>query len=284
PFNLGFIREILGLKFALLSSISIPIFPLTLFIYSIFSMLPYGAILSFNVIKKRNDLRKELIEDMKKRLIQSIKLIALITGLNYVLVNVLLINNSIFLFVIVIVSLILSAKLNAKIRIPLILVLFGYAVYFDLQNSFQNFFTGVFFVYLLYVLLKLFSFSRKYALRKKIKVNELEEGMIPAVSFYEVEGKIIEKKALETGKIINNLRNNNLEALLQELHPKGKEIVSMRKAAGLEEKEIIELKKLAKEKKIPEEIEIKLTAPMVPAVLIAYVLVNITGDLIWNIL
>ncbi|MBU2475967.1 A24 family peptidase [Candidatus Micrarchaeota archaeon] len=284
PFNLGFIREILGLKFALLSSISIPIFPLTLFIYSIFSMLPYGAILSFNVIKKRNDLRKELIEDMKKRLIQSIKLIALITGLNYVLVNVLLINNSIFLFVIVIVSLILSAKLNAKIRIPLILVLFGYAVYFDLQNSFQNFFTGVFFVYLLYVLLKLFSFSRKYALRKKIKVNELEEGMIPAVSFYEVEGKIIEKKALETGKIINNLRNNNLEALLQELRPKGKEIVSMRKAAGLEEKEIIELKKLAKEKKIPEEIEIKLTAPMVPAVLIAYVLVNITGDLIWNIL
>ena len=66
--------------------------------------------------------------------------------------------------------------------------------------------------------------------------------------------------------------------------PKGKEIISNKRAAGIEEKEIQELKKLVQEKKISEKIEIKLTAPMIPAVLIGYLLVNLAGDLIWNIL
>jgi len=282
PFNLGIIRDVIGLKYSLLASISIPIFPLTLFIFSIFSMLPYGALLSINVLKKRNDLRKELIEEMKKRVLQSVQLMMLLVGLNYVLEK--FISDGIILFVLVIAAIIVSAKLNEKIRIGISLLLFGFALYSDFMISLQGFITGFVFVFLLYFFLKMFSFSRKYALKKKIKVNELEEGMIPAVSFYEVEGKIIEKKGLSMASIINNIRNNNLEALMQEMHPKGKEIVSNRKAAGIEEKEIELIKKLVSEKKIGSEIEIKLTAPMIPAVLIGYVLVNITGDLIWNIL
>lgn len=282
PFNLGFIRDVIGLKYSLLASISLPVFPLTLFIFSIISMLPYGVLLSFNTLKKRSDLRKELIQDMKKRIFQSAQLMMLLVGLNFVLGKI--ISNGILLYAIVIIALIVSAKLNEKIRTAIALLLFGFAGYFNLIQSLQGFITGFVFVYLLYFFLKMFSFSRKYALKKKIKVEELEEGMIPAVSLYEVEGKITERKSLSIASIINNLRNNNLDALLQELHPKGKQIVSATKAAGIEEKKIAELKKLASEKKINSEIEIKLTAPMIPAVLIGYVLVNVIGDLIWNIM
>lgn len=284
PFNLGIIRDLIGLKYSLLASISIPIFPLTLFIFSIFSMLPYGILLSINTLKKRKELRKELIEDLKKRFVQAVQLIALITGLNFILVNVLLISNGILLFVLTIAAIIVSHKLNWKIRAIIILVLFGYSLYSSFNVVLKNFAIGTISIYLIYVLLNMFSFSRKYALKKTIKLKELEEGMIPAASLYEVKGKIMEKKPLSMGNIINNIRNNNLEALLQELKPTGKEIISTRKAAGIKEKEIIKLKKLAKEKKISEEIEIKLTAPMIPAVLIGYILVNIAGDLIWNIL
>jgi len=284
PFNLGIIRDLIGLKYSLLASISIPVFPLTLFIFSIISMLPYGMLLSINVLRKRKELRKELTEELKQRLIQAVQLVALISGLNFALINVLGISNGILLFVLSIIALIVSMKLNWKIRAIIILVLFGYSLYSDFNNVLKNFLIGSISLYAIYVLLKLFSFSRKYALKKTIKVNELEDGMIPAVSLYEIEGKIIERKALSMGNIINNIRGNNLEALMQELKPKGKEIVSNRKAAGIEEKEIQELKKLVKEKKISEDIEIKLTAPMIPAVLIGYVLVSIVGDLIWNIL
>ncbi|MFH1663507.1 MAG: A24 family peptidase C-terminal domain-containing protein, partial [archaeon] len=282
PFNLGFIRDVIGLKYSLLASISLPVFPLTLFIFSIISMLPYGVLLSFNTLKNRRDLRKELIQDMKKRVFQSAQLMMLLVGLNFVLGKI--ISNGILLYAIVIIALIVSAKLNEKIRTAIALLLFGFAGYFNLIQSVNAFITGFVFVYLLYFFLKMFSFSRKYALKKKIKVEELEEGMIPAVSLYEVEGKITERKSLSIASIINNLRNNNLDALLQELHPKGKQIVSATKAAGIEEKKIAELKKLASEKKISNEIEIKLTAPMIPAVLIGYVLVNVIGDLIWNIM
>jgi len=282
PFNLGIIRDVIGLKYSLLASVSIPVFPLTLFIFSIFSMLPYGIFLSLETLKKRKDLRKELFVELKQRFFHALELVAFLSGLNFILSQ--FVSNGIILFGLSILGLILVFKINEKIRIALILVLFGYSVYSNPENSLRNFVTGVFFLYLIYFMLKMFSFSRKHALKKKIKVKELEDGMIPAVSLYEVNGKIMEKPALNIASIINKIRNNNLEGLLNELQPKGKAIISNRKAAGIEETEIQTIKKLAQEKKIGEEIEIKLTAPMIPAVLIGYIIVNILGDLIWNIL
>ena len=284
PFNLGIIRDLLGLKFGLLASISIPVFPLTLFIFSIISMLPYGMLLSIKTLKEKKELRKELKEELKQKFVQAVKLVALITGLNFVLVNVLGISNGILLFALTVVVIILSTRINWKIMIVIIGLLFGYSLYINFNEILTNFLIGTISLYAIYVLLKMFSFSRKYTLKKTIKVNELEEGMIPAFSLYEVEGKIIEKKPLNMGNIINNIRSNKLEALLQELKPKGKEIISNKRAAGIEEKEIQELKKLMQEKKISEKIEIKLTAPMIPAVLIGYILVNLAGDLIWNLI
>ncbi len=284
PFNLGFIRDLIGLQNSLLASIAVPIFPLTLFVFSIFSMLPYGMLLSINALKEKKELRKELMHELKEKLFQAIKLVALITGLNFVLINVFGISNGILLFVLIIVLLIASAKLNWKIRTIIIIVLFGYAVYSDFSNAIKNFLIGTTSLYAIYVLLKMFSFSRTHVLKKKINVNELEEGMIPAVSLYEVQGKIIQKKPLSMANIIKYVRDNNLEALMQGFQPKGKEIISTKKAAGIEKKEIQKIKKLAEENKIPKEIEIKLTAPMIPAVLIGYLLVNLTGDLIWNLL
>jgi len=65
------------------------------------------------------------------------------------------------------------------------------------------------------------------------------------------------------------------------MQPKGKEIISSKSAAGLEEKQIAKLKELAKKGKIPDRLLVKESAPFVPAVLIAYIVLNIVGDVIW---
>ncbi len=281
PVNLGIIRDAIGLKYSLLASISLPVFPLTLFIFSIFSMLPYGVFLSLGTLKKRKDLRDKLIFELKEKLIYTAETIALITGISFILGKF---TEGILLFILVIAVIIISTKLEHKLKLILTLILFGFALYSDFKFVFQNYLIGFISLYFIYVFLKMFSFGREYSLKKKIKVKELEEGMIPAFSLYEIEGKIIEKKPLSIGNIIKHVRTNNLQALLGELQPKGKEIVSAKKAAGITDEKVLELKKLAEEKKINEEIEIKLTAPMIPAVFIGYVLVNITGDLIWNLM
>jgi preflagellin peptidase FlaK len=282
PFNLGIIRNVIGLNFGLFASVLVPVFPLTLFIFTIFSMLPYGALLSLNTLKEKKELRKELATELKRRLFQSMELIAFIIGFNSILVY--FVSNAVILFVLTLIAIIFLSKLNKKISVTLTFIVFAFSLYVNFNETIKNYFSALSIIYFVFVLLKMFSFSRKYSLRKKIKVSELEEGMIPCVSIYEMQGKIIEKKGLEIGSIINYIRDNNLEALLQELHPQGREIVSARKAAGLEEKQIKEIQKLAEEKKISDEIEIKLTAPMIPAVLIAYILVNAVGDLIWNLI
>ncbi len=67
------------------------------------------------------------------------------------------------------------------------------------------------------------------------------------------------------------------------MFPKGKEIVSSRKARGVTPGEINELQKLVKEGKLEDKIELKLSAPFVPAILIAYLALNVCGDLLWNL-
>ena len=68
---------------------------------------------------------------------------------------------------------------------------------------------------------------------------------------------------------------------MQMFLPKGKIIVSSHKAAGITEKEIKELQELYKKTKIGEKIKIKLSAPFIPAILIAYLALSVIGDFLW---
>lgn len=86
---------------------------------------------------------------------------------------------------------------------------------------------------------------------------------------------------IEIKRIINYLATNKLQELKEYLQPSGRVIASSRKAMGLTEEQINELKELARKGKIEDNIEVKLSAPFVPAMLIAYLVLNAVGDALW---
>ncbi|MFA4907191.1 MAG: A24 family peptidase C-terminal domain-containing protein, partial [archaeon] len=133
-------------------------------------------------------------------------------------------------------------------------------------------------------IIKFYLASRNEVFRKTKRISELAEGEIPAESIVEIEGKIERAGPLEMGKIIKHLKANNLGALRQMLSRRGREIVSRKRAMGVTENEIRELEELVKKGMLEDKIGVKLSAPFVPAVLIAFIASGFLGDIIWRIL
>ena len=75
-----------------------------------------------------------------------------------------------------------------------------------------------------------------------------------------------------------------MEGLKEYMNPKGKEVISSRKARGVTDEEIAELKKYVNEGLLENKMRIKMSAPFVPAIIIAYLVLNIVGDLLWNLI
>jgi len=86
PFNLFEIGKILNIQNPLLVPIALPIFPLTLFIFSIFAMLPYGALISFKKLIELPELKKKTIGEFKSQFFSVVLSTAFIVGLNSVFV------------------------------------------------------------------------------------------------------------------------------------------------------------------------------------------------------
>ena len=76
----------LVLPIELFQSISLPLFPLTLFIFSVFSMLPYGIIISISGLNKKKELKKELFKETKVKIKQFVFLSLFVTGASFALI------------------------------------------------------------------------------------------------------------------------------------------------------------------------------------------------------
>ncbi|MDO8538770.1 MAG: A24 family peptidase C-terminal domain-containing protein [archaeon] len=278
PVNYAFLANFFGIQNELLATIAIPIFPLTLFIFSIFAMLPYGAMLGINGLKANSELRKQTFSDFKQKAISSIKFSGAIVGINQILL-LFSITSLLVLPIILILGII-----KGRIQTILFIGLFIVGLYFGQINAIIQFIVLLIFFILIYAILKLFSLSRSEILKKEAKIEELEEGMIPAYGLNEINGEIKKFEGISMGKLFNHVRNNSLASMQEELKPKGREIISNRRAAGISLEEIEELKQLRKAGKIGESITVKLSAPMIPAVFIAFIILSLIGDLIWNIL
>ncbi|MBU1120876.1 prepilin peptidase [Candidatus Micrarchaeota archaeon] len=282
PFNPLFFTGFLGLNIGLFQATSLPIFPLTLFIFSIICMIPYGAFLTLNGVRKRKDLQRKLKEEFKKKFFQALQLSAALIGLNYFVS--LFMPDFLIQYILIIVTLIALRFINRKVRLIVIALVFFFALGSKLLIAVNEFVSLFLVLFVIYSFFRLFFLSREEILKKEIRVDELEEGMIPAQSIYLVEGKIVKSEPLKIATIIKYLTSNNLNQLMDYLKPKGKTVVSSMRAAGFTVEEIKELKELVRERKIEEKIKVKLTAPMIPAVLMAFVLLNVIGDILWNMI
>ncbi len=272
---------ILGLSgltgIGLFNPVQLPVFPFSIFVFSIFSMIPYAGFVSAKRLLKNREVKKEFLADFKKKFFSTIEFSMAIIGIGAVLVflGITLWADLPLLFAFGLIR-------KKIVRIAIAIALFAFAVW-------KNVFDAQWLAWLVllfmgaWLLFRLYSLSKKL-MRKKIKIGNLEEGMIPAETLIENSGKIEKTPDFEIKKIINHLVHNRLGELNALLNPKGRIIISSARAAGLEADEITELKKLALEKKIENEILIKESVPLVPAILIGYVLLNIFGDVLWKML
>jgi hypothetical protein len=176
--------------------------------------------------------------------------------------------------------LVLFAFLPKKARALTAGALILFALWYNAAMAAEQFVLLLSLLLGLYLLFKLYALS-KVLMRKPVEITRLEEGMISAQTIVQ-RGKNVEILP-QTGikKLIKYFASYKFGEAMQLMQPKGKVIVSSSRAGGLTEAGIRELKKLASEKKIPNKLLVKESAPFVPAVLIAYIALNIVGDVIW---
>ncbi len=274
PVNPAILSRLGMVSLPAFAPISTPVFPLTLFMFSLFAMLPYGAILAATRLLKNKIEKEKFAQDFKKRLIEIIELAALAIGfgstLSFFEITPLLVLPLLFA----------SVFVPEKPRAALAGIVLIAALSINAKTAAEEF--AILFCFLLgtWFLLKLYSLS-KILMRKPVKIKELEEGMISGQTIVQNGKKVKIVQEMGIKKLIKYFASNRFGKAIELMKPKGKEIVSSKSAAGLTEKQISRLKKLAEEKRIPDRLLVKESAPFVPAVLIAYIALNIVGDVIW---
>ena len=278
PINYAFLGGALGISAPLLGTIALPLFPLTLFVFSVLAMLPYGLALSINGIRKNAELKKIILPEIRERLLHIAEFAVAVGALNAIFIQL---KWNPYLVLIVLIAMAFLPKIA---RIALDIVLVAAALFFDAYALAFDFIALFAVVSAIYLLLKLYVVGRDEAMRKKIKITALEEGMIVAENIVSRNGKIIRVKPLGFGELWDYFRGMNMRALSERMRIRGKIIASARNAGGVSEKEIVELKKLVKQGKLKNEICIKMSVPFVPAVLIAFVVLSIAGDFLWNLM
>lgn len=302
PLNYFFLGSVFGFKFPLFQTINLPIFPLTLFVFSLLAILPYAVIISAIGVAKNRQLqikmKEKFFSKFKQRLLQVIELSVLVTAIHFILIffNVPLswpafisgIEVSLPLKWIAGLVLLLIVSFIPKIfQLLVSLALMVFALIQSPVKAITGLLSSIIIIFVLFVLLKTFLellLLNREVLRKKIKITDLKEGDIPAETIVLRQGKPERFKGLNWAKIIKYFKEYNLSAVKSLLQPEGRIIASSRSAAGVMPEQIDELKNLVQKKKLKNEIIVKLSAPLAPAVLIAFIALSLVGDLIWNLI
>lgn len=281
PFNPNILLTLGIVAIPLFKSSAHPIFPLTLFIFSIFSMMPVAMIMAAKELIKQKTLPQKVVNALKENIPKSIEWGIMLGGISY-LVGLLNLN-PITEAIAGIIAIMVFATLEKKLGILAVIIAFMPSL---INNPSLAIAIAVFAslsMLLLFFLLKGYSITKK-ALSEKRKISSLEEGEIVAETIAEEDGKIRRIHPLSVGIFLGLAIKGKQKQLMELIRPKGRIIASHRQAAGLDEEQLEELKELAKARKIENEIMVKKSVPFVPAVLFAYIILNIVGDLLWNII
>ncbi len=262
------------IKIGIFTNSSLPIFPISLFLYSLIAFLPYGLVVIFTRLMQNKEFRKKITKDIFEKSKQSFHASIIIASIHTIFF--IFLNNYFLELITIFLALIIWNKLkNKKIIITLILVIISLILN---HNLFLQIFIGIAItLVIIYGLAKLM-FSFRPLLSKEIKVSELEEGMIPTKTLIWKGKKVIEFELSFKG-IIQSIKKGKIN----ELFPK-KEIISSNKARGLTIEELKEVQKLAKKGLIKNKISIKDSMPFVPTILIGYAISLFAGDAILIIL
>jgi preflagellin peptidase FlaK len=252
-----------------LTAINAPIFPISLFTYSLIAFLPYGLFVLAYKIMKNKEFQKKLAEEMKPKIIEATHASIFTAGM---LAAIILFNANTLIIIpaLAIWELFKENKKYLTIFTALTAIMINYTLYAQILAG------AIIISVILYTTLKIMLSTRKL-LSTKIKVKELKEGMIPATSLAWKGKKIIQIQGISIKQIIKYVKEQNTWALKEMLVQK-KEIISATKARGLNKKELKAVKMLAEKGLIPKTIRIKESMPFVPTMLLGYALCLLAGD------
>ena len=280
PLNLNFFGSILNY-----SVISAPIFGISLIVASILCTLPY--LLLFTIY---NIFSKNYFHIIYKNYISKYTLLAVVNAI----IIIFLINSftntfdlrtpALLILLLSFVLIILFSKVlkyNKLIFYASMAVLYclllGYVfvskVAFNSIFKFSDFLSILISVLVIYFLIIFYKVIKEKILVNDTDVKSLKEGDVTFYNYYLVDNKVIEKKSTFLSLIKENLSSDL----------KSKLIIDSRKVGGLNKTEVTFLNDSYRYKLISKTIKTKVTLAFTPSVLIAYILLNIFGDIIWTI-
>lgn len=274
PLNYFVFGNALNLSFVwngaeLLHASSLPFFMLNLFMLSVIMLMPYTALLALQALGK-NHLRGEFVSLSKNALLRVIEHTGVIVLLSVVLQQLLL------PFWLLLPALFVSAFLPKLVRWLLAgLAIAGLvAQQIPLPDALSLFAI----LLLVEMLLAWYGFARKHVLTYKEKISNLKEGDIPGELFLREHGKVVKGIAPSLKTIINSAKAGDVMGILHSTKQQGEVIADPASAAGLLPEQIHVLNVAVKKGEIPNEIMLKASSPFAPAVLMAFVLLQLLGD------
>ncbi len=245
----------------------LPIFPISLFINSLIGFMPYGiTIIAYKLMKNKKE-RKKIFSEVKEKTIEALHTSLLIAGaypIAMIFTENYLVRVGIIFGILIIWNLLRERKKFLTILFIIVGVWFNHLLFLEVLG------TMIFMLVIFFGIIKIM-FSARRLLSEEKSIQELEEGMIPKNSLV-WEGKRVVEKKESFMRIVKKISEGKFG--------KEKEIISSKKARGLTEEEIKELKKLSKKGLIKKSIKIKDSMPFVPAILFGYAISLILGDTI----
>ncbi len=242
-----------------------PLFPLAVFVFSVFAMLPVGLALAAYRLKERAQARATILEKTKKELGPNLFFAAAASGLVHFPFT--LPFQSIVAIVGILLFIVLPKKTKPFIGIGLLLL----ATWFSGITPIALWLETWIFLIVAGLVFKV-AFSKEL-FRTPKSVSKLEEGDIVGLTIIEQNGEIQIQNDSDMKTIINHLKTQNTKE-------NSTILCASWRANGLEKDEITRLQELAQQGKIPQQIPVKESAPFVPAIGVGFLVASLVGELV----
>lgn len=290
PINYALAAKILSPENPLFGAIGIPIFGISLIIYSTLAILPTGFFMGISAVLSHRQILEKVGKTLSGQSVRIVGAAMLYIGLTLALKKIAESGFAPWLegaaMQAITIALIFGAAFLPPLARKIAVGAAGAIGLVLLQLEFIIMSIGIALPLLLgFGLWRLYIESREHAFRETVKSAELQEGMVPDVCIVQMGAEIEMRSPASLKSVINQLRGNKIGfAQSGAAKPDGKVLFSPEQAGGLTEEEAQKLRALAKKGKIPGELRVRKTMAFVPAVLFGYIALQFSGDLIWKIL
>ncbi len=254
-------------------------FILSILVLTLFVIFPYGAIFALIAIIKKKELLKYLYKELLIKNLQIIESVALVVSLYLVL--------SFFDLpkLLVLPLSLISGFVPRKIKLPFLVIMFPIAMYLNFYNNLKVILFIVICSYFVWVIFKLFFLTKSGILNYFVKVEDLKEGDLLAHPYLLENGKLMPYNSKFVSELWTALKLRKKELILQIINnraeAKRKILIDNTLAGGLSKDNILNMNKYIYR---GELVELKQTTPLIPAVLMAYIIMIVFGDVIWYLI